>query len=203
MSPPDLRVIVSDSSAAPLVDVILLSDDLRQRQAIVAGELAHAVAAVLEPAQIAGQATLPDFLTREETGEALSPSVDRLWGNYWHHAAAVARRRGSTFLRGWVGLEVALRNGVAVARARSFSQPAAAHLVAPELGENEQLIELGIAGWAGAADPLAGLRSLLRTRWEWATREEPSFSFSDDELAAYAVKLLLLRDWRRTMGVAA
>jgi len=199
----ELRAATAESRAAPLIDAILLSDDLRQRQAVLAGELTEAVPAVLEPAQATGQAPLPAALMPAEGSESLPASDDLLWETYWYYSASVARRRGSAFLRAWVSLEVALRNAVAEARARSFAQRAAVHVVAAELGEHEQLVELGVAAWAGAPDPLTGLRSLLRTRWEWVTREEPRFTFSDDELAAYAVKLLVLRNWRRTMEGAA
>ncbi len=199
----DLWSAVAGSSAAPLVHAILLADDLRQWQAVDAGELTDAAPAVLEPGQILGQVPLPSFLGAPERTEPSRVSGYLLWEAYWHHAATVARQPGSAFLRAWIGLEVALGNALAAARARSFAHPAGAHVVAPELGQDEPAIELGVAAWAGAPDPLTALRSLLRTRWDWVTQHEPSFSFSDDELAAYAVKLTLLRDWRRTMGVAA
>ena len=52
-------------------------------------------------------------------------------------------------------------------------------------------------------DPLAGWRELLRPRWGGGPRGERSFRFSSGAGAAYAGQLLVLRDWRRTLGVAA
>lgn len=203
VSPGELRTRVADSDAAPLVDVVLLSDDLRQRQAVLAGEPLHAEGAVLTPDQLAGKAPLPGPLDVEATDTPGRLPADLVWEAYWHHAMAVARRRRSRFLGAWARLEVALRNGVAAARADALGAPAERHLVAPDLAANEAMVARAVAAWSDAADPLKGWRSLVYARWSWAVKEEPRFSFDKDEVTAYAVKILLLRDWRRTMGAAA
>ncbi len=203
MSPVELRARASGSSAAPLVDVILLADDVRQRQAVLAGELTDVEPAVLMSDQITGRAPLPASLGFTDHTAEQPLSDDLVWEDYWHHAALVARRRRSAFLSAWVRVEIALRNGLAGARARSLEQSGEPHRVALGLGRIEPMVERAVAAWASAPDPLAGWRSLLRIRWEWATARESAFTFSPDEVAAYAVKLVLVRDWRRTMGVSA
>ncbi len=203
VSPRELRARAAGAPAAPLIDVILLEDDLRQRQGVLEGELADAEPAVLTLDQVRGDAPLPATLTVSMGHHPEDLPADRVWEAYWHHAARVARRGRSRFLGAWVRVEVGLRNALAAARAASLGRASEPHEVAVELGGEEAVVEQRLAAWAAATDPLAGWRALLRARWEWATREERSFSFSQDEAAAYAVKLLVLRDWRRTMGVAA
>ncbi len=202
LPPAELRARAAPSAAAPLVDVILLADDLRLRQSVRAGEVPPAAPLVLTPDEISS-AEPPAILGMDEARESpLSPD-ERVWDAYWRRAAQVAARQRSTLLRAWVGREVALRNGLAEARARALGGEARVAEVAGELGRPDPAIAAGIAAWSGAPDPLAGLRLLLRLRWDWVTREEPRYTFSQDEVAAYALKLMLLRDWRRTMGVAA
>jgi hypothetical protein len=41
------------------------------------------------------------------------------------------------------------------------------------------------------------LQAVIRARWAWICEHDAWFSFSDDELAAYAAKLVLLEQWRR------
>jgi hypothetical protein len=199
----ELRARVAYSDAAPLVDVVLLSDDLRQRQAVLAGEPVHTKGVVLTPDQVAGKAPLPGPLDVEEADTPGRLPEDLVWEAYWRHAVAVARRRRSRFLGAWARVEVALRNGVAAVRAEALGESAERNLVAKDLAATEAMVDRAVAAWSDAADPLKGWRTLVYARWNWAVREEPRFSFDKDEVTAYAVKLLLLRDWRRTMGAAA
>jgi hypothetical protein len=202
LSAAELRAHAAHSNAAPLVDVVLLADDLRQRQALLAGELSDVGGAVLTSGQISGEQPLPGPLAVAEAPPRPRLADDLLWEAYWRHAARVAQRHHSRFLGGWVRVEVALRNSLAVARAQALGESAEGREVAPELGGGEVVVQEGVTAWTGADDPLAGWRSLLLARWRWTTSEERRFSFSRDEVAAYAVKLLLLRDWHRTMGAA-
>ena len=41
------------------------------------------------------------------------------------------------------------------------------------------------------------LEALDRARWDWVTEREAWYSFSDDEVAAYAAKIIILHRWRR------
>lgn len=203
LTPAELRARASVSDASALVDVVLLSEDLRRRQALLAGEVDEASGAVLTPAEMAGEAPLPEILGLGPPASIGRHPDDLIWEAYWRHAARVARRRRSPFLAGWVRTEVALRNGLAAARARALGHTAAPQPVAGELAADEALVAQDLAAWAAAPDPLAGWRALLWARWAWAVREEPHFTFHKDEVAGYAVRLLLLRDWRRTMGASA
>ena len=203
LSTAQLRERAAHSNAAPLVDVVLLSDDLRQRQALLAGELSDVEGAVLTSGQMTGDEPLPHPLAVAEAPQPPLLADDLVWDAYWRHAARVARRRHSRFLGGWVRVEVALRNRLVAGRARALGESVEGREVAPELGGADGVVEDGVAAWMGADDPLTGWRSLLMTRWRWTTSEERRFSFSRDEVAAYAVKLLLLRDWHRTMRDAA
>ncbi len=200
--PAELRARAADGDAAPLVNVILLEDDLRLRQSVLAGEVSSVVPVVLTADEIASKDP-PALLGVDPESESLLSPEERVWEAYWRHAERVARRQRSALLRAWVGVEVALRNALADARARALGSGAEVHAVAGELGRADPTVDAAVAAWTSAADPLVALRLLLRLRWDWVTRADPRYTFSEDEVAAYALKLTLLRDWRRTMGAVA
>lgn len=189
------------------VRALLLSDDLTERQAYLAGELAEPQPVVLTPAQARGESPLPQELTpagaEHEPGPASRPAEDATWEAYFRWAAAVARRRSSPLLAAWVASEVAVRNVLADARARALGLDPEQALVAPELGRDEAAeAQVALAAWTEAQDPLRGLRALLRWRWDWIGSREPWFSFHDDEVLAYAMRLALLRRWLRSAARA-
>lgn len=202
LSPIELRARAIGSDGAALVDAILLQEDLRLRQSYLAGEIPAPAPTVLSSEEVTSPAAPVVLGVEQGDPRALRPE-ERVWEAYWRHVARVARRRRSALLSDWCGLEVALRNALARARSRASGSEARLPEVAAELARVEPMIDTAIAAWSGAPDPLAGFRSLLRLRWDWVTREEPRYTFSRDEVAAYALKLMLLREWRRTMGVAA
>jgi len=180
------------SSAAPrmLVETLFLSDDLLQRDALLAGEIERAEPAVLTAAQAADEEPLPDYLA----GGADAPrriAADAVWEAYFRRAADIAGRLGSAFLAGWTVHEVALRNAVAAARARALGLEASDYLVAVDISADDDLSAVA-AEWAAATSPLVGLRTLDTARWRWIAEHEAWFSFGDDELAAYAARLMLL-----------
>jgi hypothetical protein len=51
-------------------------------------------------------------------------------------------------------------------------------------------------------NPLSGLKVLDRARWDWLSRNDRAYSFENDEIAAYAAKLMLLHRWRRLAQAA-
>ena len=190
--------MVDDAPVRPVVDALFLSDDLLQRDAAAAGELDEAQPRVLSEAQVAGDAPLPEALalSAEDAG---GPRVatGRTWEAYFRHAAAVAARKNSAFLRAWVGYEVALRNALAAERASALGLDPAAYQVAPDLAGSGGDVDAVVNAWSAAPDPLAGLRALDAARWRWIDDHDAWFTFEDDELAAYAARLMLLIRWQR------
>jgi len=181
-----------------LVGAIFLWDDLVQREAFLAGELAEVVPAVLSVEQASNQAPLPPEIA--ESIEENPPSAigaDRLWEAYFRHVASVAKEQENDFLVAWVGHEVALRNALASARARRLGLEESDYLVATDLASEAEDFSAVVSEWAAAATPLAGLRVLLRARWAWIAEHDAWFTFRDDEMAAYAARLMLLDQWRR------
>jgi len=198
MSPADLREHVAEHRPPrTLVEAILLGDDLVQREAVLAGEIGDVAPAVLTPAQVRDEEPLPACLAMDEEAAAPRVAADTLWAAYFRHAAAVAQHEGSSFLAAWVAHEVALRNALAAARAKVLGLEAADYVVTPEVGSKDDDFGPLLAEWAAAGNPLEGLRVLDRARWQWLTAHEAWFSFADDELAAYAAKLMLLARWHR------
>ncbi|MEJ2187054.1 MAG: hypothetical protein P8Z36_14150 [Gemmatimonadota bacterium] len=178
------------------VEAVVLADDLNQRDAFLAGELLRPEPAVLTRAQTRGEAPLPDFLTTGVPDDAGRLFVDATWAAYFRFVSALGRRRGGLLAR-WVGSEIWLRNALVTDRAKTLGLDAEPRLVTPELGVEQPELEGTVSEWGSAATPLAGLRLLLRARWQWLVRREAWFTFHDDEMIAYAAKLVLLHRWYR------
>lgn len=176
------------------VDAVLLLDDLLQRESFLAGESAEASPAVLTPAQARNEAAMPEVLQfdDEDAGDAASLAVDRLWTRYFRYVVNLSRRILCPFLRDWARFEVGLRNALAVARAERLGLAGEDYRVATELESFEDDFEDMVGEWARADNPLDGHRVVLRARWDWVGRHGRWFSFRTDELAAYAVRLMLL-----------
>ncbi len=180
-----------------LIEALLLSDDLTQREALLAGETDEISPVVLSEAQIQGEAPLPNYLVSQESQAPFRVAADAVWAAYFTHAADVAKRRGSEFLAAWIGYEAALRNALVEARARTLKLDAEQYLVAAELSDRDADLTSMLSEWSAASDPLAGMRAVDRARWNWLTEHDGWFSFGDDELAAYAAMLMLLERWHR------
>ncbi|MHC4165958.1 MAG: DUF2764 family protein [Planctomycetota bacterium] len=206
MSKADLLEQVVDSNGpVKTVEVLLLSDDLTQYQALLAEEIEQdrLDLAVLSIDKAEDEAVLPDYLLPEEGTDEQEDgraSVDAIWSRYFHHAAAVAKRSGSTFLRIWIGFEVGLRNALVTSRAHILELDAEAYLVAPDLADRDIDHTHAIAAWSAASDPLAAQEALDKVRWEWLNDNDGWYSFSAREIEVYAAKLVLLHHWRRILS---
>ncbi|MEJ2184732.1 MAG: hypothetical protein P8Z36_02235 [Gemmatimonadota bacterium] len=196
MTPYDL---VQHARGLPIqarVEAVVLSDDLHQRDAFLAGELLRPEPGVLTLAQTRGEALLPDFLAPDVPEDAGRRTyVDGTWTAYFRYASALARGHG--LLAHWLASEIWLRNTLATERAKALGLEAEPRLVTPELGAPARELEGAISEWSAATTPLAGLHVLLRARWQWLARREAWFTFDDDEMIAYAAKLILLHRWYR------
>lgn len=198
MTVAELRQHVSGSRRAlAMVDAILLGSDLLERESFLAGETQDVAPAVLTPAQVRNEEPLPAHLATDDEPAGRGMASDAVWAAYFHWAAKTAAATGSAFLAGWVGHEVALRNALVTARAKALDLDPADYVVTPELAEADDDLAPLVAEWAAAASPLEGLRILDRGRREWLAGHEAWFSFADEELAAYAAKLMLVIRWHR------
>ncbi|MFP4053951.1 MAG: DUF2764 family protein [Phycisphaerae bacterium] len=191
-----LQRVGIDHPAREAVEAILLGDDLLQRESAAAGEIEEVSPAVLTPAQARDEEPLPKPMLVEQR-QAPRVAADALWANYFHYVADVAAATGCEFLRRWVGFEVALRNTVAEQRATDLGLDASAYRVADDLSDEMADLRSAVNEWSNAPNPLDALRALDRARWEWMNRNDAWFSFSDDELAVYAARLVLLIRWNR------
>ena len=196
-----LDKIEGSPKATSLIQALLLGDDLIQREALSTGQLDHGTPAVLTDAQLSGDDPLPDFLLAPGAGRAPRVVTDVIWEAYYRHVANVAQKEASAFLHAWVGYEVAMRNALAQARAVALSLEPGEYLVADDLAGSDESFEETISLWSAAKDPLEGLRVLDQARWNWLDDNDEWFTFSDDELAAYAAKLMLvIRQYRLTQA---
>jgi len=197
-----LEQVIDSKGPVETVEMLLLSDDLIQYQALLAEEIKEdrADLAVLAIKKAENEAVLPDFLLPEDGSdeqETERASADAIWSRYFHRAAFVSRRKGSSFLRDWVGFEVGLRNALVTARAHVLELDAAAYLVAPDLADQDIDYAHAISTWSAAPDPLAAQEALDKTRWDWLDKNEGWYSFSAREIEVYAARLVLLHRWRR------
>lgn len=181
------------------LEALALLDDLLQREAFLAGEIVELEPAVLTLQQARGEAPLPEALEVAAVGDQTTAlQTDLLWERYFRYAHEVARSHGSRFLARWVEFEVALRNALAAARARRLGLEESGYKVAADLVDSEEDLSSVLSEWEAASTPLAGLRVVIRARWSWLERHDAWFSFSVDELLAYAARVMLLEQWRRT-----
>jgi hypothetical protein len=196
-----LRELDAGSRPYRLAETLLLSDDLLQRDAVLAGEIDEPTPAVLSVEQLRDELPLPESLQEARTADASSATRrvpgDAIWEAYFRMAAAVAAETASTFLAEWVAWEVGLRNALVEARARELELEPTDYYVAEDLADATADYEDIARQWAQAPNPLAGQRVLDTARWEWIETHDPYFSFDDDELAAYAARLLLTIRWFR------
>jgi len=184
--------------ASRLVAAVVLPDDLIQWQALAAGEITEPAPAVLSAAQIRNEAPLPDFLGVAEpglTGRAVL--ADGVWSGYYRYAFDLAGRLASKFLTDWTVLDVSLKNALAQARSAALGLDSRRYIVLPELSHDLKEFDELIITWSAAPDPLAGLKVVDAYRWDWLKRHDGYYTFSDDELAAYSARLMLLHRWSR------
>ena len=196
-----LAHVADQPRAEDLVKTLLLSDDLMQRQAILAGEIEQGDSTVLTAEQLTDEEPLPEYLAGPLEGSPRRIAGDSLWVAYFRHAMNVAKARKCGFLEDWIGFEVAMRNALTEARAKTLGLDPNEYFVEPQLGSSVNFSST-IGEWSAAPDPLAGLKVLDRARWDWLERNDRAYSFEDDEIAAYAAKLMLLHRWRRLAHAA-
>jgi hypothetical protein len=200
-----LQQVIDSNGPVETVEMLLLSDDLVQYQALLAEEVEQdrVDLAVISLGKAENETILPDFLLPEEGTDEQQDgraSTDAIWSRYFYHAASVAKRRGSEFLRDWIGFEVGLRNTLVTARAHTLKIDAEPYLVARDLADPDIDYSHTISIWASAADPLAAQEILDKARWDWLDENEGWYSFSAREVEVYAARLVLLHRWRRILS---
>ncbi|MBN2313560.1 MAG: DUF2764 family protein [Sedimentisphaerales bacterium] len=191
------------------VEMLLLSDDLTQYQAFLAKEVEkdQVDLAILSLDKSEDEKVLPHFLLPPESADSAEGekenerlSIDGMWTRYFQHAATIAKRSGSPFLKAWIKFEVGLRNALVTARSRKLELDPAAYLVAPELADKKADFNPIVSAWSAASDPLAAMEVLDKARWDWLEEHGGWYSFADCEIEVYAAKLVLLHRWRRILS---
>jgi hypothetical protein len=197
--------IIDANGPVDSVEVLLLGDDLIQYEALLAEEIKpdEIDLAVISLDKAENEPVLPAFLLPEEgtpEQENKRVSVDDMWSRYFHHAAFIAKRAHSSFLKAWIGFEVGLRNALVTARAHILDLDSAAYLVAPQLSDQDTDYSYIISAWSAASNPLNALEVLDKARWGWLEENGRWYSFAACEIEVYAAKLILLHRWRRILS---
>jgi len=192
-----LERFIDSGGNRDLLEALLLSDDLLQRQAVLSGEIEQTEPAVLTPAQVRDEEPLPEFLVPGGSDTISQSALDAVWESYYIYVAVVATECRSDFLTKWAQYEVGLRNALVIARAKSLNLDPQEYLVAQWIGGAKEDFSGMISEWTSAPDPFAGLRVLDEARWNWLRGNDGWFTFGDDEVVAYGAKLMLLHRWHR------
>ena len=181
-----------------LVEAIILLDDLQQRESVLAGEIEEVEPAVLTLQQARGEAPLPEILVADVPREQpAAMATDLLWETYFRYVHALGRSERSRFLVQWVEFEIALRMRWPRVR-RTFGPGRGGLSGCRRPGRRRGDTSLVVDEWAAVPTPLAGLQAVIRGRWSWVDDHDDWFSFSFDEVLAYAVRVMLLEQWRRS-----
>jgi len=189
---------LSDAGKAfQAVETVLIFSDLLQRQAVLSGETFEPELTVLTAAQARGEHPLPDQLAIEQKPVAHGVPADAIWQRYFRYAAATAGVTGNKLLAAWVAWEVALRNALVENRAKVLQLAPEDYLVATDLADDATDFSQILGEWSSAADPLEGARVLDKARWAWITQRDMRYTFTPEELVAYALKLMLQERWCR------
>ena len=151
-----LEHLADHRSAQAILEVIFLSDDLIQRQAILSGETDQLNLAVLTNAQARNEQPLPAYLEPPEQQSQPKIAEDALWNLYFRHASRIARVNASELLAGWTTWELTLRNSLAAARAKALQLEPTDYQVAAELADPNIDFSSLINEWSAAATPLTG-----------------------------------------------
>jgi hypothetical protein len=186
-----------DARGREQIEALLLGDDLLQREAFLSGSLAEPAPHVLDAAQVRDEAPLPDFLEGRAPERPGQLGSDALWSAYYRYLFELAQRTGSRFLADWLAWQIGLRNALAAARAKALNLEPSEWKVLPELGRGEEEYASLLNEWSAAETPLEGLRALDQGRWAWLDLNAPYYSFTPDELLAYAARLMLMTRWQR------
>lgn len=200
-----LERIIEANGPVDSVEMLLLGDDLVQYEALLTEEVKpdEIDLAVISLDKAESEPVLPVFLLPEgESHEQENKriSVDDMWSRYFRHAAFIAKRTRSGFLKAWVGFEVSLRNALVTARAHILELDPAAYLIEPQLADQDKDYSYIISAWSAASNPLGALEVLDKARWDWLEENGGWYSFTACEIEVYAAKLILLHRWRRILS---
>ncbi len=204
-----LQQVIDAKGPARSVEMLLLSDDLMQYQALLMEEIKkdQLDLAILSLDKGENENVLPDFLLPPESTEGAQEekenerlNIDGLWARYFRYACSVAKRARSPFLKAWIKFEVSLRNALVTARSRKLELDPTAYLVAPEMADKKADFTPIVSAWSAASNPLAAMEVLDKSRWDWLEEHSGWYSFADCEIEVYAAKLVLLHRWRRILS---
>ncbi len=198
-----LSVVKESGGPTEIVQLLLLNDDLIQREAVLAEEIEpdESDPVVLSHEQVNAKKALPEFMVSGQEKQNETPdnliAADRIMHNYFHHMWKIAKTHRSQFLKAWVEFEVGLRNALARVRAQTLNLDPKPYLVTPELENPKLSFENILADWNKASDPLEATKVLDMARWDRVTELEQWYSFGSDEIFAYTAKLMILHRWKQ------
>ena len=186
-----LEKVQQSGGPAELISAIILQDDLTKMYALKSGEIEEAEFAVLTDEQAGEEEALPEYLEIQQDDKRKAPE-DTLWQRYFEFADETAERFRSSFTKKWLKFEISLRNGLTEARAKKLKYDTSDYLLCKDLFYDSDDVKSIVDEWSAAPNPLAGFEVLEKARWQWLNENDNWFTFSDNELAAYTAKLLLL-----------
>jgi hypothetical protein len=175
---------------------ILLEPDLRAREVARARHDPDPRFLVLD--DVLAEDGAPGLLDAGEDDGRRRVPHDAVWERYAQWALAVSAAEGSTLLAAYTRYNLALRNALARARAARLGLDAEPSTVLAEEALDDAEVTDPVLRWSQAATPLEAELALDRARWEYLVEAAPWFTFSLDEVADYALRLVLGHRWNAT-----
>ncbi len=126
---------------------------------------------------------------------ASAGSLREAWRLYADRVERVAEQARLPVLADWIRVETGLKSALEALRARRLEEEV------PDF-EGDPALASAAEAWALAKDPIEGERRLDEARWRWLDENVRFFGYGDEELFAYAARLLLLERWARIEGRA-
>lgn len=196
-----LNIISVNERAVRIAKVIFVAEDILRREAASQNGEAQAPM-VLTPEEFsAGSLSLPEpvrkriSIEEEWFGEADIEEEDFV--KFLNYAFITAEEEQSTFVRELIGFEVALRNALVRYRAKKLDKDPGGHELAREMEARDVDLYYLFTRIEELENPGDQTFLVEQIRWDWVLNNDCWFTFSDDEVAAYGIKLFLLQRWYR------
>ncbi|BBM85351.1 DUF2764 family protein [Candidatus Uabimicrobium amorphum] len=193
------KVLEENASIAELVRSILLQQDIANMEKIANGYVpVFSGTIALEKLQKAKSDT---NLLRDDVPQNVweNLSFEKWQSNVWVHLYNYQNEMAHKYnscAKDWLEWEVGLRKYLANARAESLGTSLSGNLLVKALEIDSPFDYQRIVNdYHKQTSPLESEKLLDLERWKFADSLAVPYSFSDDEIVVYAIKLLILERW--------
>lgn len=192
------KMLGENASIAELVRSILLQQDIANMEKIANGYAPVFAGTIsLEKLQKAKSDTnllrddVPQGVWESLSFEKWQPTV---WVHLYNYQNEIAHKHNSC-AKDWLEWEVGLRKYLANVRAESLGTSLSGNLLVKAVEDSPFDYQKIVSDYHKQTSPLESEKFLDLERWKFADSLAIPYSFSDDEIVVYAIKLLILERW--------